>query len=363
MRGWRTNRKIVVFESDDWGSIRMSSKESYNKLLGKGYPIDKCVYNRNDALESNEDLIRLMDVLNTARDKNGNPAKVTMNNIIANPEYDKIRQSNFREYYFEPFTETLKRYNNTDKVMDLYREGLKKNLFQMQFHGREHVNVNRWLYKLQQNDQALLDAFDHNMFTLSKGNNTSGRRDNLDAFGLAYVKEFESMESIVKTGLLLFKQIWNFESKSFIAPCYVWPKFIEPLLKKYNVQYIQGGHVQIIPLEGVELKFKKAYHYTGQANDLGMNYLIRNVQFEPVVFEKNKESSVDLAMKEIENAFFWKKPAIISTHRVNYIGRINTKNSGYNLKLLKELLKRIVKKYPDVEFMSTDQLGELIKNR
>ena len=27
--GWRTNRHIVVIESDDWGSIRMPSKEVY----------------------------------------------------------------------------------------------------------------------------------------------------------------------------------------------------------------------------------------------------------------------------------------------------------------------------------------------
>jgi len=27
--GWRTNRKIVVIESDDWGSVRMPSREVY----------------------------------------------------------------------------------------------------------------------------------------------------------------------------------------------------------------------------------------------------------------------------------------------------------------------------------------------
>ena len=33
IKGWRTNRKIVVIESDDWGTIRMSSKEAFNSLL------------------------------------------------------------------------------------------------------------------------------------------------------------------------------------------------------------------------------------------------------------------------------------------------------------------------------------------
>ena len=36
--GWRTNRHIVVIESDDWGSIRMSSIENFNKMLKAGMP-------------------------------------------------------------------------------------------------------------------------------------------------------------------------------------------------------------------------------------------------------------------------------------------------------------------------------------
>ncbi|MBK7480400.1 MAG: hypothetical protein IPI69_12245 [Bacteroidales bacterium] len=34
--GWRTRRKIVVFESDDWGSIRMPSMEVYSEFRNKG---------------------------------------------------------------------------------------------------------------------------------------------------------------------------------------------------------------------------------------------------------------------------------------------------------------------------------------
>ena len=32
-RGWKTDHKIVVIESDDWGSIRMPSTETLNHLL------------------------------------------------------------------------------------------------------------------------------------------------------------------------------------------------------------------------------------------------------------------------------------------------------------------------------------------
>ena len=34
--GWSTRRKLVIFESDDWGSIRMPSVETYKSLHAAG---------------------------------------------------------------------------------------------------------------------------------------------------------------------------------------------------------------------------------------------------------------------------------------------------------------------------------------
>ena len=66
--GWRTKRHIIVIESDDWGSIRMSSKEAFRKLKQARIDVDKNHYNTNDALESNEDLEMLMEVLSKHKD-------------------------------------------------------------------------------------------------------------------------------------------------------------------------------------------------------------------------------------------------------------------------------------------------------
>ncbi len=97
----------------------------------------------------------------------------------------------------------------------------------------------------------------------------------------------------------------------------------------------------------------------GKKSQDGLIYLIRNVNFEPV--ENPNKDWVGNAMKEIETAFLWKKPAIISTHRVNFMGTLDPNNRKRNLQLLSRLLKTIVKKYPNVEFMSSDQVGGLIK--
>ena len=64
----------------------------------------------------------------------------------------------------------------------------------------------------------------------------------------------------------------------------------------------------------------------------------------------------DQSLKEIQTAFFWQKPAIISTHRINYVGGIDLAHRDRNLKALDLLLKNILKKWPEVEFLSSDQL-------
>jgi hypothetical protein len=67
-------------------------------------------------------------------------------------------------------------------------------------------------------------------------------------------------------------------------------------------------------------------------------------------------------MKQIETAFRWNKPAIISSHRVNYCGHIDPNNREIGLSALKNLLDQIVNKWPDVEFMAADELLENLEN-
>jgi len=86
--------------------------------------------------------------------------------------------------------------------------------------------------------------------------------------------------------------------------------------------------------------------------------MVRNVVFEPT--EDRGIDWVDFTLKQIKTAFRWNKPAIISSHRVNFCGHIDEKNREKGLKSLEGLLQEIVKKWPDVEFMSADELGNCI---
>jgi hypothetical protein len=104
--GWRTRRKLVVFESDDWGSIRMPSAGVLETFISRGFDLASSDYNRIDTLESNVDLELLFGVLQKHKDAAGNPPVLTANCVVGNPDFGKIRESDFSTYFVEPVTET-----------------------------------------------------------------------------------------------------------------------------------------------------------------------------------------------------------------------------------------------------------------
>lgn len=350
--GWRTNRKFIVIESDDWGSIRMPSNEVYSKFVSKGFEITNSDYNRLDSLESNDDISHLFQVLQSHKDFNGNFPVFTANYIVGNPDFQKIRNSDFTNYYYEPFTETLKRYPQRDNVEALWKQGFNAGIFLPQFHGREHVNVVRWMDSLRKKTPEM-------MFTFENETTFSGTGDYnfMEVLDYNTPEDMAKMENSLVEGLDLFEMIFGFRSKSFIAPCYTWNSSIEATLHKNGVKYIQGLMVQLLPT-GSFGNYKKKYHFLGSRNTYGQRFLVRNCFFEPSL-----SKSCDLVgecMNRINIAFRWKKPAIISSHRINYIGSLVEQNRIDNLKLLDELLRRILKTWPDVEFISSDHLGDLI---
>lgn len=349
-RGWKTDRKIVVIESDDWGSIRMPSREVYNDSLKRGIRVDTCHYCKYDTLASNDDLDALYSILKKHRDVNGRNPIITANTIVANPNFSKIKNDDFEKYHFELFTDTFKTYPN--RSFNMWQQGIEDKVFYPQLHGREHLNVERWLKALKSGSKEMLFAFENNYFGISK---TISKEDN-PSFMAALDYDNDLGRKIgneaIDQGCRIFKDIFDFDSKSFIGANYFWHKETERILAENDVKYLQGGYVQNLP------NGKKNYHYLGQKNSLKQTYLTRNVMFEPAsLIEKDWVSS---ALLEIERAFNMKTPAIICTHRVAFIGSIFEENRTKNLWLFDQLLSEIIKRWPEVEFMNSVQLGDLI---
>ncbi len=360
--GWSTRRKIIVFESDDWGSIRMSSKQERNTLIKKGFSFEKQSFNMFDALESNDDLTALYDVLRKHRDATGRHPVFTAVSIVANPDFDKIKEDKFQQYHYEPFTETLKRYPNHDIVIDLYNQGIEERLFYPVFHGREHLNVQRWLRALQSGNKSVLTTFEHQVTAVHIGMDNEFIGDFQAAFDLDTPEDLSYMKTVLAEGLDIFENLWGYKSPYFVATNGPFNNSLEPVLASKGVKYILGERFQQEPLGNGQ--YKKHVHYIGMRNKLNQVYLTRNAAFEPAITEGGlNKNPIENCLKSIERAFRWGKPATISTHRINYIGYNEEDNRRINLKLLDLLLSQIITKWPEVEFMTSAELGELITKK
>jgi hypothetical protein len=176
----------------------------------------------------------------------------------------------------------------------------------------------------------------------------------MSAFEFYSEEEFRDMPSIIEDGVQLFEQQYGFAPMAFMAPCGVWSNRLDDSLNKSGIKVVQSGFVQYeTKVNSKENQFKKRMHYTGQKKPNQMIYTVRNVTFEPSAYPNR--SLVPETIQTIAEIFNRKNPAIISSHRVNFIGNLDEKNRSRSLQELKHLLQEIVKRWPDVTFMTSDQ--------
>jgi len=338
----------------------MPSSETYQQLKSQRLIVDSCPYARFDSLASEEDLNLLFNVLSDYKDMKGRHPVITANTVMTNPDFEKIRDSGFSEYHYELFTETLKKYPSHHNSFDLWKQGMDDGLFFPQFHGREHVNIQAWMKALKNIHSKYRAAFNDNVTWLGPKQNENDHISVRASYDTDNVSDFEQQKKVLAEGLSLFRMVFGYDSESFIANNFIYHPELNTTLYEHGVRYIQGMKYQALPYLGKD-KREMIRHYQGEFAEPGLYHLIRNCVFEPAQHTETHDN-VGYCLKGIKNAFFWRKPAIITTHRLNFIGYIDSKQRDKNLNQLRELIQVILNKWPDAEFMTSTELGKLIRN-
>jgi hypothetical protein len=354
--GWRTKRKLFVIESDDWGSIATPDLKTYEFLVSKGLPLDKSHFAKYDSLEGADDLTHLFEVLHSVKDKNNKPACLTACSVVANPDFERIKESNLHKYFFESALETYKKNIHTEKSPELIKQGIKEGVYYPQLHGREHLNPLEWLKQINNNDLERL-AFNHKTLPVLPNPISSSRKlGYLSAFDYEDIVEFNGFEQVLNNAAQLFQDQFGFSSISFMAPTSVRSEKMNVFLKNIGVDYHHSGNFTTPKYEGYQIK----NYFWGHKSKENQIHWRRNILFEPS--SHLKSSWVQSALKDIDVAFRWGKPAVLSSHRVNFIGSIHEKNRIKGLNQLSDILHEVVVRYPEVEFVTSEQLGKIIFN-
>jgi hypothetical protein len=345
----------VVIESDDWGSIRMPSKEVREALRMEGIQIESNPFSKLDSLETDMDYNGLMHSIDHIREQYVKSPVITANYIMANPQFDLITENKFEAFVYELFTDTYRQRDQDDRTILAMNNAIKGNYIVPQYHGREHLNVKTWLSLLKNTHPELSVAFKKNTFGVDI-KIPSGRSSNLmAAFDYEDEAGFQFVNNSIKEGYSLFEEVFGFRSKSIVAPCHVWDERHEQVFKELGIQFIQTSLVQLKP---AKQGYKKQYRFLGRRNKLGQTYLVRNIFFEPSTLPSYPW--IDKIMRKASLAFSANKPLIISMHRINFSGGIESSNRDNNLILFTKLMEKLIEKYPEIEFMSSGELGTLI---
>ena len=353
--GFHTDRKLIVIESDDWGSIRMPSKKAFKELVRIDEKTAQDAFLANDSLETIDELENLCYALTCIDDFTGRHPCITANFAMANPEFEKIDYQ-AGDYMFETFTQTYEKYYGKAKqTVKLIKDFKEEHVFVPQLHAREHLNVARWMRDIRSNINGARIAFENNTFSLGSSFSSENYFGYMDAFNYDNKDELNEVKQRIHDAAELFSNVFGYKSVTIAPPCYVWTEEIERALSETGVKMIQTQFKQnVCTFTGTE-KMRFKLHYTGQKNQFGQKYSVRNCSFEPTI-SGSISKSIDSCLLQVRKSFKNKKPAIINSHRLNYIKSISEKNGENGILGLHELMLRIKNEYPDVEFLSSDEL-------
>ncbi|MDN4166616.1 hypothetical protein QWY31_13990 [Cytophagales bacterium LB-30] len=353
--GSKTSRKIIVIESDDWGSERIPNVNVKDCLKEKGIDMYSNPHSKYDTLERLDDLLVLGELLKGIENQFEKKVKITTNFISANPDFGKIKANHFKSFYYESFNITYRNRDGNTRVLEEINGLINRGYIKPQYHGREHINAILWLKELENGNSAFLEAFNLNTYAIDASNGKSSRKNLMAALEYEDLVHMKFILNSIESGHEIFKSIFGFPSKTFIAPRYVWNPDLEYTFAKCGFTHLQTALFQQSPNQK---DYTSIFHYTGQkSRNANIYYMARNVYFEPAY---GKIDWVNNALQKIDLAFKFKTPAIISMHRINFVGGLDSKARDFHLEQFLILLKSIILKYPEVEFMTSDELAEIL---
>jgi hypothetical protein len=208
---------------------------------------------------------------------------------------------------------------------------------------------------LQQGDKNVREAFKYGFASVDSPNTNKHASQFRPEFFFEDESQIPFLKESIADGIKLFQSIFGFIPSAYVPSNGIFHPVFEETLSQAGVKYLYVSH--FMPTPDGKGGLKNKFYRTGKQNKNGLTCYTRNCAFEPT---DGGYKGIELTLKQMEAVFRWKKPANISTHRVNFVGGIEEANREKGLKELQKLLIAIVKTWPDVEFMSSADMFKAV---
>ncbi|MCD6359865.1 MAG: hypothetical protein J7M38_03305 [Armatimonadetes bacterium] len=333
-----SRHKVICFESDDWGCCCWAPTPAALQRISAIPQVREDFARRrlwqwvDGSLETPEDVIALCDFLESFTGADGRPVVFTPCYIVANPDYEAMAEDGMSRYHDITIDRGVPSAWERGDFVAPAREGIRRGVWRPEYHARlHHTQPYLWLETVRDGHPEAAPLFEEQIFQQS-----------------AMRPEYEQMDEPtrrewIEGGMRAFERAFGYLPECAIN-CDA-DDVTEGIWWQWGVR----TRLNRQPQEGA----------AGPSPHTEMTWLRRNAHLEPLgVDDEYAARGFTGCWREIQQAWAAGEPAIVSTHRKNYVSFVDEQQrQGYMQ--LEMLLVEVADTYPETVFLTSAEIGQL----
>jgi hypothetical protein len=312
---------VFIIESDDWGAGPLAQGEA---------------------------LMRLSNLLQKIRDRNGHPVVMTLGVVLEVPDGARIAAGGCTEYHGLTLADA-----RFDDVREVMQDGIRAGVFAPQLHGQCHY----WpptLLAAAQGDAAVRGWLTGSEPAATEGLPAPLQSRWVDASSLpSRALAPEAVRHAAAAEAAAYRAVFGSAPQVAVATTFVWNDAVE-------AAWAQGG-VEVVVTPGRRATCRDAVGQpgcvdatmlTGERSRAGQIYLVRDVYFEPALGHL-PQRLVDGLLARIRQG----RACLVETHRFNFL-----QAPEVSLSTLEAGMNTALSVCPDLCFLSPLELAQAIRS-
>ena len=243
-------------------------------------------------------------------------------------------------------------------LLEAIKSGVEAGVFSIQLHGMEHY----WppaLLMASKTDKDVMDWLRHLPQHPTEELPSALQSRWIDASTLPSQRlDTKAVQLAAQEEVNTFQQIFGAVPKVAVPPTFIWTEEVENAWVEAGVAAVITPGSRFESRDESGRPASKGWKiYNGQSSEINnIVYLVRDDYFEPSLGHTAVTALDRLSAKRRLG-----RPTLYETHRFNFLASEEKKNKS--LKELERLLSMALEQYPDLAFLSSIKLANILKTR